>query len=66
MRFLIIGPSHPFRGGIAAYSTLLYDALRKDYPLRRQQPLVPLRPVEEPLSMSSVPQRFPPEPRFKT
>ncbi len=28
-RFLLIGPSHPFRGGIAAYSTLLYDTLRK-------------------------------------
>ncbi|MBC2595123.1 glycosyltransferase [Ruficoccus amylovorans] len=28
-RILIIGPSHPFRGGIAAYSTLLYDTLRK-------------------------------------
>ena len=29
MRFLLIGPSHPFRGGIAAYSTLLYDTLSK-------------------------------------
>ncbi|QYY35659.1 glycosyltransferase [Ruficoccus sp. ZRK36] len=28
-RILIIGPSHPFRGGIATYSTLLYDTLRR-------------------------------------
>ena len=31
MRVLIIGPSHPYRGGIAAYSTLLYDALKRHH-----------------------------------
>ncbi len=28
---LIVGPSHPFRGGIAAYSTLLYDAIGRKH-----------------------------------
>jgi glycosyltransferase involved in cell wall biosynthesis len=42
-RIAVLGLSHPFRGGIAHYSTLLVRSLRKKYPvkfitLRRQYP----------------------------
>ncbi len=59
-----VGHPHPKR--ILLYEGFEGHALRKDYPLRRQQPLVPLREVVEPVSMVSEPLRFPPEPRFKT
>lgn len=60
-----------FRGHPNLKRILLYEgfeghALRKDYPLRGQQPLVPLLEVVEPRSMVSEPLRFPAEPRFKT
>jgi len=57
---------HPNPKRILLYEGFEGHALRKDYPLRRQQPLVPLREVVEPVSMVSEPLRFPPEPRFKT
>lgn len=43
MRIVLIGPSYPFRGGIAHYTTLLYRHLRKAHDvrflsLRRQYP----------------------------
>jgi glycosyltransferase involved in cell wall biosynthesis len=43
MRIVLIGPSYPFRGGIAHYTTLLYRHLRKRHQvrflsLRRQYP----------------------------
>ena len=30
MKIVLIGPTYPFRGGIAHYTTLLEKALRKD------------------------------------
>ncbi|MHC4476819.1 MAG: glycosyltransferase [Planctomycetota bacterium] len=43
MRVCIIGPSHPFRGGIPHYTTLLYKSLKKRhdtkfYAFKRQYP----------------------------
>ena len=40
--------------------------LRKDYPLRKRQPLVAERLVDEADSMSSEPIRYPAAPRFKS
>jgi len=34
MRILLVGPTYPFRGGIAHYTTLLYRALRRRHAVR--------------------------------
>ena len=34
MRICLIGPTYPFRGGIAHYTTLLYRALRQRHEVR--------------------------------
>ena len=57
---------HPQLRRILLYEEFQGHPLRKGYPLRGQQPLVSLLEVIEPVTMSSEPQRFPPEPRFKT
>ncbi len=43
MRFVLVGPTYPFRGGIAHHTTRLYDALRSKHSIefitfRRQYP----------------------------
>jgi len=58
-RICMIGPSYPFRGGIAHYTTLLYRALRerhdvKFYAFKRQYPLwlYPGRTDRDPSSLA--------------
>lgn len=55
MKFLLVGPTYPFRGGIAHYTTLLYEALSRRHEVelisfRRQYPrwLFPGRTDREP------------------
>ena len=51
---------------ILLYPEFEGHALRKDYPLRKRQPLVAEREVDAPDSMSSEPFRYPVAPRYKS
>ena len=57
---------HPDLKRILLYSEFEGHALRKDYPLRKRQPLVTELDVDEPDSMSSEPIRYPADTRFKS